>query len=151
MILRGRACLLTLVAAAAVWPLAQSTASAAACTRGAVTPAAEASMLRQVNAYRATAGVAPLRVETRLRNAGRQSARSMARGGTFAHDGFWWAGGRVGAQNIAMAPGARGAVKAMMRSAPHRRNILNRQLHRAGVGAAKDCAGQVYFTLNLVG
>ena len=137
--------------AAVALPTMSTSAQAASCARGAVTPGAEQSMLNQVNAHRSKAGVAPLRTSSRLTSAGRQSARKMARGARFAHDGFWWARGRTGAQNIAMAPAANGDVNAMMRSAPHRKNILNKRLRHAGVGAARDCRGQIFFTLNLTG
>lgn len=147
--MRTRVCVLAALAAAATLPLLPETATAAKCVNGTVTPAAEADMLNQINERRSTAGVRPLKGSPRLTAAGRKSARSMARTGDFQHDGFWWARGRAVAQNIAMAPEVTRAVTAMMRSAPHRRNILNTRLNRAGVGAARDCSGQIYFTLNL--
>lgn len=147
-ILRGIALAATFLAVLIGIP---ASAFAASCSTGPVVPAAEQAMLRQINAHRSSNGIAPLRPSPELTAAGRRSARKMARGADFAHDGLAWARGRRGAQNIAMAPAVGHAVRAMMRSAPHRRNLLNKRLRFAGIGAARDCSGQIYFTVNLVG
>jgi uncharacterized protein YkwD len=87
-----------------------------------------------------------------LVKAGRKKSLKMARGGKFAHSGSMaWAQGRAGAQNIAMAPTPQLAMQAMLASPPHRANIRSRQWRITGVGAAADCSGQIFFTVNFAG
>lgn len=125
-------------------------AHAASCVKGSVAPSAEATMLRLINVRRSTAGRAPVRGSAALRKAGRRSSRAMARGAAFAHDSLEWARGRGAAQNLAMAVRPAAAVAAMMRSPRHRRNLLGVRFTHAGIGAARDCAGLTYYTVNLV-
>ena len=125
-------------------------AAAASCAKGSVSPAAEAAMLKLVNARRSNAGQAPVRISTGLRKAGRRTSSAMARGAAFAHDSLRWARGRGAAQNLAMAPRTRAAFAAMMGSADHRRNLLGSRFTRIGVGAARDCNGLTYYTINLL-
>jgi uncharacterized protein YkwD len=49
-----------------------------------------------------------------------------------------------------MAANARTAFRAMLASPPHRRNLLDREWRFSGVGAARDCSGTVFFTVNLM-
>ncbi len=124
-------------------------ADAASCARGAVSPGAEAAMLKLINARRSSAGQAPVRSSAGLRKAGRRSSTAMARGAAFAHGSLSWARGRGAAQNLAMAPRPGAAFTAMMGSAEHRRNLLGPFTH-IGVGAAGDCNGLTYYTINLL-
>lgn len=125
-------------------------AAAASCAKGSVSPRAEAAMLKLINVQRSDAGKAPVRISTGLRKVGRRSSSAMARGTTFAHDSLRWARGRGAAQNLAMAPRTRAAFVAMMGSAEHRRNLLGSRFTRIGVGAARDCSGLTYYTINLL-
>ena len=87
-----------------------------------------------------------------LVKAGRKKSLQMARGGKFAHSGSMaWAQGRSGAQNIAMAPSPQLAMKAMLASPAHRSNIRSGEWRVTGVGAAADCQGQIFFTVNFAG
>lgn len=144
------AALMGLSVSAAV-PGAATAAKPAACS---AVPAAadEAAMHRLVAAKRRTAKAPKVRGNTALRRAGRQKSLAMARGGAFSHEGggLPWAKGRAGAQNIAMARTARVAFRAMLASPGHRANILGRAWRFAGVGAARSCDGQVFFTLNFL-
>ena len=58
--------------------------------------------------------------------------------------------GRAGGQNIAMAPSAAIAFRTMLNSPPHRRNMLASAWRFGGVGAARGCDGQIYFTVNFL-
>ena len=62
-----------------------------------------------------------------------------------------WAGGHAAGQNIAMAPTATDAFQAMLNSPQHRaQHARSRLAATSGVGAARDCAGQIYFTVNFL-
>jgi uncharacterized protein YkwD len=126
-------------------------AAPAGCT---VTPAQadEVAMNRLIAVQRKAAKAPRVRVKANLRKAGRAKSLAMARGAAFAHEGVLpWADGRKGGQNIAMASSAEIAFKAMLASPGHRANILARDWRFAGVGAARTCDGQVFFTLNFLG
>ena len=58
--------------------------------------------------------------------------------------------GRAGGQNIAMAPSAAIAFRTMLKSPPHRRNMLDSAWRFGGIGAARACSGQIYFTVNFL-
>ena len=75
----------------------------------------------------------------------------MAGGGAFSHaSGMSWAAGHAAGQNIAMAPSAAIAFRAMLNSPPHRRNMLAPGWRFGGVGAARDCTGEIFFTVNFL-
>lgn len=125
-------------------------ADAASCAKGSVSPKAESTMIKLINSRRSKAGQAPVRRSSGLQKVGRRSSRAMARGADFAHDSLRWARGRGAAQNLAMAPRPQTALAAMMKSADHRRNLMGSSFTRVGVGAARDCGGLTYFTINLL-
>ena len=50
-----------------------------------------------------------------------------------------------------MAPNVQAAFQMMLDSPPHRRNILGGEWRFTGVGAARDCAGLTYYTVNFAG
>jgi uncharacterized protein YkwD len=105
-----------------------------------------------IAAERKAAKVAKVAKDPVLVKAGRQKSLKMARGGKFAHSGSMaWAQGRAGAQNIAMAPSAALAMQAMLASPAHRANIRSGEWRITGVGAAADCNGQIFFTVNFAG
>lgn len=114
-------------------------------------PAEEAALTALINAQRKAEGVPRVAKQVDLAREGRQKSMAMARGAKFAHSGpLHWAHGRAGAQNIAMAPTSSVAFQAMLASPAHRRNMMARVYRLTGVGAAYDCAGQIYFTVNLM-
>ena len=86
-----------------------------------------------------------------LLRAGRKKSVVMAKGGKFAHNrSMPWAKGRAGGQNLAMGSSAAQAFTAMRDSAAHRRIMRDRDWRFAGVGAARDCEGLVFFTVNFL-
>lgn len=126
-------------------------AAPAACKATAV-PADESVLTSLIAAQRKAAKAPRVATDVVLSKAGRQKSLQMARGGKFAHEsGMAWAQGRSGAQNIAMAPSAGQAFQAMMQSPPHRRNIMDSDWRLTGVGAARDCTGQTFYTVNFAG
>jgi uncharacterized protein YkwD len=125
-------------------------AAAPACTPT-LAPADEALLTGLINAERRAEGIPKVVKQAELQRQGRKKSVAMARGGNFAHAGSMaWAQGRTGAQNIAMAPSAIDAFQAMLNSPAHRQNMLSPVYRLTGVGAARDCAGQIYFTVNLM-
>ncbi len=122
-------------------------------------PAAENELLAAANKSREAAGVAPLRMEASLREAARAHARRMVSSGVLEHQladepalleriaqAIPLASSlrldRAG-ENIANASCSSGANDALMRSAPHRENLLNREFNVAGI-AAFWSAGRLY-------
>lgn len=115
-------------------------------------PASEKALVAMIAADRKSAKVGKVAKDPVLVKAGRQKSLKMARGGKFAHSGSMsWAQGRAGAQNIAMAPSAELAMQAMLASPAHRANIRSGEWKITGVGAASDCNGQIFFTVNFAG
>ena len=140
------------VAGLAVGLIPTAATAAPACKPTAVA-ADEAAMTAMITAQRKAAKVAKVAKDPVLWKAGRQKSLEMARGGKFAHSSgsMRWAQGRSGAQNIAMAPNAQVAFQMMLDSPPHRRNILAGEWRFTGVGAARDCNGLTYYTVNFAG
>ena len=132
---------------AALWP---ATAGAAPACAPAVSPADEVVLTELINAQRHAEGVPRVVTQPALVAAGRRKSMAMARGGAFNHSGsLAFAQGGAGAQNIAEAPTVQVAFQSMLASPAHRRAMLARAFRRTGVGAARDCAGQIFFTVNL--
>jgi uncharacterized protein YkwD len=125
--------------------------AAAACTPT-VAPADEARLAHLIDSQRRAVPVTDVARLPALKRVGRAKSLDMASGGAFSHaSGMSWAGGHSAGQNIAMAPSATVAFRAMLNSPPHRRNMLAPGWRFGGVGAARDCAGQIYFTVNFLG
>jgi uncharacterized protein YkwD len=138
-----------LVAAGLLIPTAAVAQSAC---KPAASPASEKALTKLIAVERKAAKVAKVAKDPVLVKAGRKKSLQMARGGKFAHSGSMaWAQGRSGAQNLAMAPTAELAMKAMLASGPHRANIRSGEWRITGVGAAADCQGQIFFTVNFAG
>lgn len=136
--------------------LAAGVPPAAAAGQEACTPAAapgsERALVRMIAAERRAARVGRVAKDPVLVRAGRTKSLKMARGGKFAHsEPMAWAQGRAGAQNIAVAPSAHLAMQAMLDSPPHRSNIRSGEWRVTGVGAAADCRGRIFFTVNFAG
>jgi uncharacterized protein YkwD len=131
--------------------LLPTAAGAAPACAPAVVPADEAALTAMIAAQRRGANAPKVVKDVTLLQAGRRKSLAMARGGAFAHEGsMTWSQGRAGAQNIAMAPTPGVAFRAMLASPPHRRNIMAKEWRFTGVGAARDCSGQVFYTVNFM-
>ncbi len=127
-------------------------AGAATACKPVVSPGDEAVLTGLINAQRRAENVPKVVKQAELLRQGRKKSLAMARGARFAHSGggMAWAHGRSGAQNIAMAPSATEAFQAMLDSPAHRANMLAREYRLTGVGAARDCTGLIFFTVNLM-
>ena len=112
--------------------------------------AAENELLQAANRSRELAGVPPLRMEERLREAARAHARRMIASQRLEHQLSGepsllerialvspLSGLKIdrAGENIANATCAPGANDALMRSAPHRENLLDRAFNVAGIAA----------------
>ena len=120
---------------------------------------------RLMNAERASAGRARLRIATDLVTIARRHSRWMAGDGTIYHAdsssphyrqgdnyrhelrGNWWSGG----ENVGMGPDCKSIHDAFMSSPGHRANILDRSYNQVGVGVAYDSDGTVYVTEDFAG
>lgn len=94
-----------------------------------------------VNAERVRHGRVPLAQHATLERSSERFARRLVRTGRFAHDtrihvpaGRFTRLGEALAQGERLSPAE--AVRAWMRSPPHRRLLLSRQFTHAGAGAA---------------
>lgn len=110
-----------------------------------VQQAAEARMLELVNRDRASAGLAPLVMDGRLRSVARAHSKEMFRLSYFAHESprtgtpadrlrrakipFLTAG-----ENLAYQPGVEIAHRELMKSPGHRKNLLSPLYSRVGIG-----------------
>ena len=116
-----------------------------------IAPQDEALLTGLINAERRAEHVPKVVKRTDLLRQGRKKSMQMARGGAFSHAGAMaWAQGHHGAQNIAMAPSAIEAFQAMLNSPEHRANMMSKDYRLTGVGAARSCSGQIFFTVNLM-
>lgn len=118
---------------------------------------AEQQMFRLLNEDRVENGLEPLRDDPEMRRVARAHSQDMLQRGYFAHvnpDGkdpfdrmrergvsFIRAG-----ENLAMAPNARIAQEGLMNSPGHRRNILDPQFRRVGIGAYSAGPYRTVFT-----
>lgn len=108
-------------------------------------------LLKKVNDVRASHGLPALRLDESLTQSAQGHACTMARAGTFTHDGSGGAKARMkragcktrlSGENIAMgfSSGAR-TMDLWMNSPGHRRIILTRNFTRVGLGVAKPAPG----------
>ena len=122
----------------------------------------ERAVLVEINAVRRQKGVAPLRVNVRLRAAADAHSTAMATRGFFAHESadgssFWkrvaryYPRGRgrwsVGENLLWSSPSvdAAGSVRMWLNSAPHRKNLLAGQWREIGLSAVHVDAGPGVF------
>ena len=114
-----------------------------------IDPAAEAELLRLVNAERAQAGLDPVTLDPELAAIGREHSEEMFRLGYFAHTSPVEGdpGARleaadvlylVSGENLAFAPTVEIAHAGLMNSPGHRANILNPAFTRLGVGVVRS-------------
>jgi uncharacterized protein YkwD len=162
--LSGRAILVTFVTLA-VGASAASAASSRVEANASVTRIVtlESSVIREINAVRASHGLARLTRSSALSRSAVEHSVAMATAGFFTHESqdgtpFWrrlkqlysphTRGWTVG-ENLAMfggtPPTADGIVAAWMASPPHRANLLRKIFHEAGVGIVfNPTAGGVF-------
>ena len=122
----------------------------------------ERSVLVEINALRRKNGVAPLRMNVRLRAAADAHSTAMAKRGFFAHESadgssFWkrvaryYPRGRgpwsVGENLLWSSPSvdAAGSVRMWLNSAPHRKNLLASHWREIGLSAVHVDAGPGVF------
>ncbi len=108
-------------------------------------PDSEAVMLRLLNQERTLNGLQPLAADARLQEIARAHSEEMFRLGYFAHDSpvsgspfdrMRGAGIRylAAGENLAYAPTVEAAHQGLMQSPEHRRNILDPQFRKVGIG-----------------
>jgi uncharacterized protein YkwD len=121
-------------------------------------PSLESAVLAEMNLARARNHRAPLRMLDTLTRPARAQSRYLLRTGLLSHDSpdgspFWtrleragFPGNRAMGENLVELGGcnestARLAVQLWMQSPAHRANMLSKQFHLAGLGAASsaDC------------
>jgi uncharacterized protein YkwD len=123
----------------------------------------ESAVLGQINALRRRNGLAPLRLNVRLRAAADSHSAAMARRGFFSHTsadgtGFatrvarYYPRGRAGYRAIGenllwSSPDvdAASALRMWLNSAPHRRNLLRAHWREVGLSAVHASAGPGVF------
>jgi uncharacterized protein YkwD len=153
--MRSVALRVALVSALAAFATGIATGQAAAAPTCPTTlsPEDEAALTAMINRVRAAQRIPKVKSDSVLLAAGRKKSMAMARGGAFAHSAggrLPWAKGRAAGQNIAMAPSAGEAFRAMLASPGHRANLLARPWRFTGVGVASRCDGMLFFTINLM-
>jgi uncharacterized protein YkwD len=112
----------------------------------------------QVNQYRASRGIPPLSLDSRISEQARNHSQSMASGAVpFSHDGFLVRVQMIArvmpynkaAENVAYNQGygdpVTQAVQGWLNSSGHRTNIQD-QYNLTGIGIAKNSQGAYYFT-----
>jgi uncharacterized protein YkwD len=125
--------------------------------------ALETGVLTQINVVRREHGLAPLRLNVRLRAAADMHSRAMVTGGFFSHESrdgtaFWKRVARfypqgsrrywsVGENLLWSSPDvdAAGAVRMWLNSPPHRENLLNARWREVGLSAVHVEAGHGVF------
>lgn len=114
-------------------------------------PAGERLMLEYVNRERVAAGVGALVMDDRLLDAARKHSQEMFDQSYFAHDSpvagspfdrMQRAGARftTAGENLAYAPTVEAVHRGLMNSPLHRKNILNPDFKRVGIGIVKSNA-----------
>ena len=121
-----------------------------------VSQSAQVSMLADLNATRARAGLPQLQLDSRLSEVAREHAYDMVAHNYFDHqspDGrspfqrmrsggcaYSWAG-----ENLALSSDERSAYHALLNSAPHLQNIMQAHFAKVGIAAVREADGQMIF------
>jgi len=111
---------------------------------------------QQINQYRASKKLPPLRVDPQMTKIARIHSENMANGkATFSHDGFEGRAKAITipyqsvAENLAYNMGysdpVRKAVEGWIKSDGHRKNMEGK-FNLTGIGIAKNAKGEYYFT-----
>jgi uncharacterized protein YkwD len=119
-------CASALLAVALLLSLAPAPASASRTT----------DMLERINRKREARGLRELRLGRRLTRKARSHTRRMIRTNALFHSriGSRTSRGSSWGENVGCAGSPRRLFRSLMRSRPHRENILRRGFHRAGIG-----------------
>lgn len=120
--------------------------------------AMEKSVHRQINQYRRTQGLPPLKLDSRISAIAREHSQKMARKQVpFGHNGSGSRYRKISqfiryrgvAENVAYNMGYRNpgksAVEGWIESPGHHRNMVGKY-QVTGIGVAKNSRGEVYFT-----
>jgi uncharacterized protein YkwD len=146
-------CTIALMAPASAAPASSSGSTTV--VRGIRVNAAEARMLKLVNASRGRAGLPGLRLAPGYTDVARRWSHAMAARHALVHNprlvanvrvsgGATW---RAVGENVAFGYSADVVFQMYMRSPPHRSNILGRTYRYIGVGWVETGAGPGYTTL----
>lgn len=123
---------------------------------------AAAALYASLNRERRAAGLQPLQIDPTLNEAAADHVADMAQRGYFDHDSpsgvtpwermrshdctFSYAG-----ENLALAPSARQAERALFNSPPHRANMLSRNFTRVGIAVMVSHDGGLLFVEDFAG
>lgn len=144
---------------ATIKPVAKPKPAPAPAPTPAVSVAADC--IARTNVERANAGLAPVKLDSRVQAAAQGHSNYQASISTMTHTGAGGstAGTRITAQgytwkaygeNVAAGQGSCASVMAAWMASPHHRdNILNPAYVDIGVAAAKNAAGVIYWTMDL--
>lgn len=114
--------------------------------------ASSAELYDLVNQERAAAGLPLLARDSRIDAVAQRWSASMAASGELAHNPSYSTqiptGWRSAAENVGTGPDTRAVHRALMESAGHRANILDRDFTSIGIGVATDSRGTVWITQN---
>ncbi len=100
-------------------------------------------MAELVNQYRASHGLAPLKVDATIARLAREHSAAMAKAGKLHHDDFPARARGPGlpmcVENVGWNYGSpKGQLEGWRASPGHDRNMLNRQVTRVGIGMVAD-------------
>lgn len=125
-----------------------------------IDPEAERELIRLANEERAQAGIAKLEADERITQAAREHARRMAERGELSHQfpnelplmqrlaqsdlRF-----NAAAENVSSSESAADSHAGIMRSPPHRANLMNPRYNAVGVGVVRR-GGLIYVTQDFV-
>ena len=123
-------------------------------------PAVEQELYRLANLERARAGLLSLKYDEKLQGAAREHSRRMAEAQQLSHQfgsevTLSERLARTGAhfdtsgENVALDQTAEGAHRGLMKSPPHRANILSTEFNEIGIGVVKS-GGSLYVTQDFV-
>ena len=113
-------------------------------------------LLAWVNQARAAHGVKPLEATWKLWRLSRDHSLAMQDDGDLYHSSnlsgkLSFTSWSTYGENVGVGVDARGLFKAFMKSEGHRRNILNRDFHKVGIGFARDGRGILWVTMIFYG
>ena len=107
-----------------------------------------------INSYRAKNGRAALQYDSSLAGLASFHAMDLARRGALDHSGFKTQRGPLGAtaENVSYGCGDEAcAMQQWARSAPHRANMLRRDVTSYGLGSAVSASGRRYWVMEFGG
>ena len=140
---------------AGMFSLAAPGAGSAACLASVVSAPDEAALVGLLNNYRAKVGLLKLRPAADLTDSARSNSAQMAVSGKLQHqvrEGrlTWAPPGSSAGENLVVATDATLAMDGLVKSPPHRTNMLTPRWRRVGIGAVRNCTGLTYFTMELL-